>query len=47
MYDKFRRILRVETVINQPSEFKVFRQGKRNGVEGMHWLPLRKGVANM
>ena len=44
---KFRRILRVETVINQPSEFKVFRMGKRNGVEGRHWLPLRKGVANM
>lgn len=47
MYDKFRRILRIETVINQPSEFKVFRRGKRNGVEGLHWLPLRKGVANM
>jgi hypothetical protein len=47
MYDKFRRILRIETVINQPSEFKVFRWGKRNGVEGMHWLPLRKGVANL
>ena len=44
---KFRRILRIETVINQPSEFQVFRMGKRNGVEGRHWLPLRKGVANM
>ena len=34
-------------VTNQPSEFKVFRQGKRNGVEGRHWLPLRKSVVNM
>ena len=45
--DKFRCLLRVETVTNQPSEFKVFRPGKRNGVEGRHWLPLRKGVTNM
>ena len=36
---KFQRLLRIETVINRPNEFKVWRRGKRNGVEGMHWLP--------
>ena len=29
MYDKHGRVLRIETVINQPGEFKVRRQGVR------------------
>ena len=31
MYDKYGLVLRIETVINQPREFKVFRQGIRQG----------------
>lgn len=45
MYDKHGCVLRVETVINDPYEFKVRRQGKRKGVEVMDWYPLPKGVA--
>ena len=46
MYDKFRRILRVETVINDPREFRVRRQRERNGRRQMVWCPMNKGVAN-
>ena len=47
MYDKHGRVLRIETVINQLREFKVRRQGVRNGQEVMDWFPLCKGVANL
>ena len=47
MYDKQGRVLRIETVINQPGEFKVRRQGVRKGREVLDWFPLRKGVANL
>lgn len=47
MYDKFGSVLRVETVINNPREFKVRRLGKRNGEEVMGWFPMAKGVANL
>jgi len=47
MYDKHGRVLRIETVINQPREFKVRRQGVRKGQEVIDWFPLCKGVANM
>lgn len=46
-YDKFGVILRVETVINQPREFRVFRSGKRNGRPVRAWFPMRKGVSNL
>jgi hypothetical protein len=46
MYDKFGRVLRVETVINQPREFRVRRWGTRQGVRQLGWFPLNKGVAN-
>jgi len=46
MYDKFGVILRVETVINQPREFRVRRRCVRQGVEKMAWCPMNKGVAN-
>ena len=46
MYDKHGRVLRIETVINQPREFKVRRQGVREGREVIDWFPLCKGVAN-
>ncbi|QVL33814.1 hypothetical protein KIH39_07880 [Telmatocola sphagniphila] len=46
MYDKFERILRIETVINQPGEFHVRRRCIRKGVEKMAWCPMNKGVSN-
>ena len=46
MYDKFGQILRIETVINQPREFKVRRYRLRAGQHRMRWCPMNKGVAN-
>jgi hypothetical protein len=46
MYDKFGQILRIETVINQPREFKVRRCHLRQGRRQMVWCPMNKGVAN-
>jgi hypothetical protein len=46
MYDKFGQILRIETVINQPREFKVRRPRERYGKRQMLWCPMNKGVAN-
>jgi hypothetical protein len=46
MYDKFGLILRIETVINQPREFRVRRLCKRRGHSCMLWCPMNKGVAN-
>jgi hypothetical protein len=46
MYDKFGQILRIETVINQPREFKVRRARLRQGQRQMVWCPMNKGVAN-
>ncbi len=47
VYDKA-NVLRVETTINDPSEFRVLRlvagsEGRRQGC----WRPMRKGVANL
>jgi len=46
MYDKFGQILRIETVINQPREFKVRRLRVRQGRRQMVWCPMNKGLAN-
>jgi hypothetical protein len=46
MYDKFGLLLRIETVINQPREFKVRRACTRQGRKTMAWCPMNKGVAN-
>src|SRR5207302_5359579 len=46
MYDKFGQILRVETVINNPREFKVRRWRRRRGRRRLAWCPMNKGVAN-
>ena len=46
MYDKFGQVLRIETVINQPREFKVRRCRLRQGKRQMLWCPMHKGVAN-
>ena len=47
MYDNHGCVLRVETVINNPYEFKVRRHGKRKGQVVLNWFPMAKGVANM
>jgi hypothetical protein len=47
MYDKHGSVLRIETVINRPYEFKVRRQGIRKGQEVTGWFPMAKGVANL
>lgn len=45
MYDKHGRVLRVETVINQPREFKVRRTSTYLGRTRTRWTPMPKGVA--
>jgi hypothetical protein len=48
MYDKLGLLLRVETVINQPGEFKVLRECQhRDGSKSMGWFAMCKGVGNM
>jgi len=39
-------VLRVETVINQPREFKVRRRRLRRGRVRLVWCPMNKGVRN-
>ena len=47
MYDKQGSVLRVETVINDPRDMKVYRT-KEGAAEGpQSWQPLRKGVADI
>lgn len=48
MYDKDGTVLRIETVINDPREFFVYRpRQKQNGEEEWGWFPMNKGVANL
>lgn len=47
MYDKHGCVLRIETVINHPYEFRVRREGKRHGRWGMAWYPMAKRVSNL
>lgn len=47
MYDKNGIVLRIETVINHPYDFKVRRRGIRKGKEVMGWYPMAKGVSNL
>jgi len=46
MYDKAAKVLRTETVINQPREFKVRRWRTRHGKRQLVWCPMNKGIAN-
>lgn len=47
VYDKA-NVLRVETTINDPSEFRVLRlQAGKDGHRQAAWRPMRKGVANL
>ena len=47
MYNKAGNVLRVETVINRPYEFKVRRKGICKGREAAGWFPMPKGVAHL
>jgi hypothetical protein len=47
MYDKFGWVLRIETVINNPREFRVRRLRTREGRREMVWCPMNKGVINL
>jgi len=47
MYDKQGRLLRVETTMNDPTPFKVFRPLEGNPQGEKEWRPLVKGIANM
>lgn len=48
MYDKLGLLVRVETVINQPGDFKVFRECQhRDGSTSKKWLSMCKGVGNL
>jgi hypothetical protein len=47
MYDKFGMVLRIETVINDPREFRVRRLRTRAGRREMVWCPMNKGVINL
>ena len=47
MYDKFGMVLRIETVINDPREFRVRRSRTREGRRELVWCPMNKGVINL
>lgn len=48
MYDKLALLLRVETVINQPGDFKIYRERRhRDGSASLGWYPMCKGVGNL
>ncbi len=47
MYDKYGLVLRIETVINNPREFRVRRSRTRDGQSQMVWCPMNKGVINL
>ncbi len=45
MYDKLGQVLRIETTLNQPRRFKVYRATAPG--KARHWVPLRKGIADI
>lgn len=47
MYDKQGSVLRIETTINNPRRFRVYRQRRRRGKLVRQWLPMRKGIADI
>ena len=47
MYDKFGLVLRIETVINNPREFRIRRLRERKDRLVMVWCPMNKGVSNV
>ena len=47
MYDKQGSVLRVETTLNNPGRFKVYRRVTRKGRSVKGWYPLRKGIVDL
>lgn len=47
MYNKNSAVLRVETVINHPYDFYIYRNGIRKGEPVKGWFPMSKCVANL
>ena len=47
MYDKQGSVLRIETTINNPKRFRVYRPVEREGQRVKKWAPLRKGIADL
>jgi hypothetical protein len=47
MYDKFGRVLRIETVIQHPYDFKIRRKGTDHGNRVVGWFPMCKRVTNL
>ncbi|MCI0446258.1 hypothetical protein L0244_29860 [bacterium] len=46
-YDKFQKILRVETTINNPRDFRIFRPLENHPDKMLAWQKLRQGVADL
>jgi hypothetical protein len=46
-YDKAGNVLRVETTLNDPSGFKVFRTKEGEPEGKAEWLPMRRGIADI
>jgi hypothetical protein len=47
MYDKQGSVLRIETTINNPRRFKVYRWAQRHGKRCRAWLPMRKAITDL
>lgn len=47
MYDKQGSVLRVETTLNNPGRFRVYRRVTRKGRRVKGWYPLRKGIVDL
>lgn len=47
MYDKQGSVLRIETTINNPRRFRVWREQTRHSRLPGRWLPMRRGIADI
>ena len=47
MYDKFGRGLRIETTLNQPKSFRVFRRPEGSPGQPRKWRALQRGLAHL
>jgi hypothetical protein len=46
-YDKQGSVLRIETTVARPEEFKTYRRPEGRPKEAKRWLPLRRGLADL
>ena len=46
MYDKS-SVLRIEVTINNPKEFKIYKEVTRKGEKVMEWVSMGKSIANL